>query len=306
MYYQQPCDIVPPLRRLKSQRKLNVDQARLYDVVYEPRKQQSRQYHPVYRLSQQQYSQNNRRSCSFYRDHYNQNYNCYDPRNSPYVPSITSVPNASWRENDGDYSPCRVVRLPPPIYPTPCKTLDEEATEIYNEIVDTADMLVMAIIFSRRRQRRANRQCNPTNMAPQCVPRKSRFGYQFESSMDAPITDRDEESALAALEEAVNLDFQKATPGRLANGGGERGPTRKIRAHLYETEDGWMEQQACYASSDNYSCIEIDSDDDDTEKLELEMLLPVEMVTGTSGQGSGSYSQFTASEDISCPSDPEI
>ncbi|KAL5971218.1 hypothetical protein TSMEX_001077 [Taenia solium] len=367
MYNQRLCDNVSPLRRLKSQRKLNVDQARLYDVVYEPRTQQSRQYHPVYRLNQQQYSQNNRSSCSFCRDHYNQSYNYYDPRNSPYFPSIISVPNTSWRENDGDYSPCRVVRLPPPIYPTPSRwksesdlrvrTLDEEATEIYNELVDTADMLALMEqktreseaqlrnvgmepppvsqrpkscydlptlmpakeckeqvtprlfpkpLDNRRRQRRANRQCTPTNMTPQCVPRKSRFGYQFESSMDALMADRDEESALAALEEALNLDFQKPTPSRFANGGGKSGPTRKIRAHLYETEDGWVEQQACYASPGNHSCIEIDSDNDDTEKLELEMLLPVEMVTGTLGQGSGSYSEFTASEDISCPSDLEI
>lgn len=168
----------------------------------------------------------------------------------------------------------------------------------------------MTLIFDRRRQRRVDRQCTPTNMAPLGAPRNSRLSYHLENSMDAIVPDRDEASALAALEAVVNVDFLKSTPGRFTNGSGESGPTRIIRTYLGEPEDTWVEQKARYANGNispgNHSCIEIDGDDDDTEKLEPGTLPPDTMVAGTLGEGSGSYSEFTNSGDMSCPSDLEI
>ncbi|KAL5110911.1 hypothetical protein TcWFU_009312 [Taenia crassiceps] len=364
IYWQRLNDNLSHLRRSISQRQLSADQARLYGVVAEPRNQQIRQYYPVYRLSQQHSSQNNRDGCSFCRDHCNYSYNFYGLRNCPHFSFSSSATNALWRENDGDYSPRRVVRPSPHIYPIVSKwksesdlrehnrfnvgvrTLDEEATVVYNELLDAAEMLAsmeqkskssgarcmdnslqpppipqrqkscygLPALFSakeckeqatprpilkpldKRRQRRMDRQCTPTNMKPGGDPRNSRFIHHLESSMNAPTIDRDEESALAALEAAVSLEFPKSTPGKFFNSGCKNGPTQIIRAYLGETEDGWAEHQSPYAngntSSGNYSCIEVD-DDDDTEKLGSETLPPDTLVT-------------EALEGTNCPSDLEV
>ncbi|VDM31265.1 unnamed protein product [Hydatigera taeniaeformis] len=355
--YHRLSDNSSPPRCLECQRKVTADKARLFDASPGPRRQQMRQYRPAHHLGQHQYSQVNRNSYGYYRDHCNPNHNYHRQNNSPYFSSSTNAINICWNENDESYPPVHVVRPSPPIYRAPLRSLDEEATEIYNELLDTADMLALmeqktrpsealrtdaevkppsisqrrksccdlpTVVLlkeskekitsrpfpkplDRRRQRRTDQQRTPTNMTPQCPPRKPR---PIHHSVDALMLNRDEESALAALEAVVNLDYLKPKPSRLTNSGANSGPTQIIRAYLGETEDGWVGQQARHVngnvSPNNHSCVEIDGDDDDTEKLGPETLPLDTLDIGTVGQGSGSYSEFTTSEDTSCPSDLEV
>nr|CDS17800.1 hypothetical protein EgrG_001056700 [Echinococcus granulosus] len=376
MYYYRLRDNLSPPRRLENQRKLSEDQ-----VIPEHRHQQRWQYHPDRRLSQQCYSHVRRSTCSCHRDYCSHRHNYYDLRKSPYLSSSSSATSTSWREDDGGYSPLRAFQPPSPSHLIPSKwksesdlrvrTLDEEANEIYNELLDTADMLasldqktkttetrligvgmypppvpqrhkschnlrnsVLATkpkeaitsrpipkLLDRRRQRRTSQLRTPTNMTPQRASGDVGLSCPLEGSTNVLMPDRDEESALEALEAVVNLDYLKLKPGLFANGGRSSGPTPIIRAYSGETEDDWLKQQARHLNGNvspiNFSVVEIDDDDDNTEKLgpetlpldvvDAELIDPIHTLSvATSGQGSGSYSEFTNSEDMSCLSELDV
>ncbi|CDS42847.1 conserved hypothetical protein [Echinococcus multilocularis] len=381
MYYYRLRDNLSSPRRLESQRKLNEDQARLYDMIPEHQHQQRWQYHLDCRLSHHCYSHVRRSTCSCHRDYCSHRHNYYDLSKSPYLSSSSSAASTSWREDDGGYSPLRAFRPPSPSHLIPSKwksesdlrvrTLDEEANEIYNELLDTADMLasldqktkttetlligggmdpppvpqrhkscynlrnsVMATkpkgaitsrpipkLLDRRRQRRTSQLRSPTNMTPQRASGDVGLSCPLERSTNVLMPDCDEESALEALEAVVNLEYLKPKPGLFANGGRNSGPTPIIRAYSNETEDDWLKQQDRHLNRNvspiNFSVIEIDDDDDNTEKLGPETL-PLDVVdaelidpihtqsVATSGQGSGSYSEFTDLEDMSCLSDLDV
>ncbi|KAM3182474.1 hypothetical protein ACTXT7_012298 [Hymenolepis weldensis] len=316
----------------------------------------------------------------YYRDYYPDygHYGCYhnDSRHSMYLSSSSSE---SWKDYDEAYSPVGPNYLPSSNYPIPSKwkseanlfvsTLDEEATQIYNEILDVAGNLAyeeqrikasekrpLDVAYDqrklqhrykslydlpsirprkesfeevaprpfprpldRRRSRRSDYERTPTNISSPWLL----IGSQNENLQQtvAHTLDSDAESALEALDNAVNFDFLKPAAIRQSGKRKSLGPTPIIREYIGETEDDWMKLQASNLngkeSPTEYSVIEIDDISEDGDKrrivvqpfddVKTKLLTPIHSLQNiTLNQNGGNFSVLTPTEDSSYMSDIDI
>ncbi|VUZ49422.1 unnamed protein product [Hymenolepis diminuta] len=305
-------------------------------------------------------------------------YECHqnDSRHSTY---LCSSSDESWKDYDEAYSPVEPNYLPSSNYLRSNKwkseanlfvsTLDEEATQIYNEILDVASSLAyeeqrikasekrpsdvahdqrklqhrykslynlqgispgkesfekvtprpFPRLLDRRRSRRSDYERTPTNISSPWLLtdyKNENLRRTFDHTPDS-----DAESALEALDNAVNFGFLKPAPTRRSRKRKSLGPTPIIREYIGETEEDWLKLQARNQngreSPTEYSVIEIDDirGDEDTRRtvvqpsddVERKLLTPIHSLhIVTPNQNSGNFSVLTPTEDSSYMSDIDI
>nr|CDS34689.1 conserved hypothetical protein [Hymenolepis microstoma] len=316
-------------------------------------------------------------------------------RHSMYMPSDS---NESWRDSNDDYWPVGLNYPPdhtkldnwkseinlfdPQRFKVDVSTLDEEATQIYNEILDVAGSLayedqmkraaekrlldvphdqrksqqkhkslnhfqspqnessekVASRPFPRpldsshlnqsikpesefsRRSRRLDNECTPTNVSSPWLLNGHKIEHPQETVIHTP--DSDTESALAALDSAVNFDFRIPSATSELKKCKSSGPTPIIREYIGEAEGDWRKIQARNfngkESPTTFSVIEIDDISEEEEdkrrvvalpldEVERELLTPTHALhIGSLNQNSGSFSERTPIDDLSYMSDVDI
>ncbi|VDN99986.1 unnamed protein product [Rodentolepis nana] len=301
---------------------------------------------------------------------------------------LASDSNESWKDSKDDYWPIGLNYPPshtklgnwkseinlfdPQRFKVDVSTLDEEATQIYNEILDVAGSLAyedqkikdaekrlsgvnqdqrklqqryksfnpqngsfekaasrpfprpldssLYYVF-RRRSRRSDYERTPTNAPSPWVLNGHQIKHAQETGIYTP--DSDTESALAALDNAVNFDFQFPSATNERKKSISSGPIPIIREYIGETEDDWWKLQARNfngkESPTTYSVIEIDESSEEEEEnrrrvvalpldeVEKNLLTPIHALhIGSLNQNSGSFSELTPIDDLSYMSDVDI
>lgn len=173
--------------------------------------------------------------------------------------------------------------------------------------------------FYRRRSRRSDYERTPTNISSPWLL----IGSQNENLQRtvAYTPDSDTESALAALDDAVNFGVLKPAATRQSGKRKSLGPTPIIREYIGETEEDWLKLQARNLngreSPTEYSVIEIDdiSEDEDKRRIvvqpsddvETKLLTPIHSLRiVTPNPNSGNFSVLTPTEDSSYMSDIDV
>lgn len=369
-YYPNLNPPVPP-RRPESGRHPGVENIRSFEK-HERSPQISRRH--VY--------QGDKHRHDFYPDHRrHQNVS----RHSMYLPSDR---NESWRDNNDDYWPAglnyppnhtklgnwksEITLFDPQRFKVDVSTLDEEATQIYNEILDVAGSLAyedqkkraaekrlsdvthdqrksqqrykslndfqsispqnefsekvasrpFPTPLDRRRSRRSDYERTPTNVSSPWLLNYYKHEHSQETGIHTP--DSDTESALAALDKAVNFDFQFPSATSELKKCKSTGPTRIIREYRGEAEGDWWNFRARNfngkESPTAFSVIEIDDTSEEEEEenkrrvvalpldeVERKLLTPIHALHISSlNQNSGSFSDLTPIDDLSYMSDVDI
>ncbi|KAM7538179.1 hypothetical protein Aperf_G00000063902 [Anoplocephala perfoliata] len=352
--YHHPSDCYPPtyLPRLDCRRKANADHIWSFE-----RQQRYQNY------ARERYARQNSKYRYDYQHHDYGYFPDYGHRHHSYMESrnfmgLSSSSNESLlREYDDDYSPVQAVyglshfqkwKSEDNLF---VSTLDEEATQIYNEILDVAGSLAAREQRSRAAEKHladaAFNQQRPlqkyqslydlrdidprmepyVKMPSRQIPkpldsRRSRRTDQERtptnrqlSTTSAEKPDIEAESALAALEDVISLDFLKPSYKQPVQPK-HSGSIPIIRAYLGETEEDWQKREAIKMNNNvsptTVSVIEVDESSDDEEKgqaarldnVETALLTPIQALNiEASDQGSGSYTELTPPEDLTYISD---
>lgn len=280
-----------------------------------------------------------------------------------YPPNHTKLVLGNWKSESNLFDPQR--------FKVDVSSLDGEATQIYNEILDVACSLAyedqkkraagkwptdvthvqqksqqrynslndlqninlqnassekaasrpFPRPLDRRRSRESNYEPPPTNVLSPWLLN----GHKNEHAQEAVIhtPDSDTESALAALDNAVNFNFQIPSATSELKKCKSSGPTPIIREYIGEAEgESWKLQALNFNGKESptaFSVIEIDGISEEEEEnkrrvvalpldeVERKLLTPIHALhIGSLNQNSGSFSELTPIDDLSYMSDVDI
>lgn len=169
-------------------------------------------------------------------------------------------------------------------------------------------------LFIFRRSRRSDQERTPTNISSPWV--QATYLNETVDERFHHTPDSDTESALAALDNALNFNFHTPVVERNSDKRHSVGPVPIIREYIGETEEDWLKQQRRYESTspEVFSVIEIDESSEDEDRrravalplddLESKLLSPVHALHIDSPTlDSGSFSLRTPPEDSCYMSD---